>query len=136
MPCLDLLLRQLLLGRDVVDRPELDDLELPHAGGELQMGDLADGLVKERAADRGSHRDVPLLELDGVAEDEMVRLARACTLILDDDARTEADAVRRDLRDVDRRQLAEPLPEMAESRLDELLPLERGLVLAVFTQVA
>jgi hypothetical protein len=40
------------------------------------------------------------------------------------------------LRDVDARKLAQPLTKLAEARLDELLALERGLVLAVLAQIA
>jgi hypothetical protein len=42
----------------------------------------------------------------------------------------------RDLGDVDGRQLAEPLAQLTETSLHELLALERGLVLAVLAKVA
>src|SRR5919199_1369183 len=64
------------------------------------------------------------------------RSARPGPLVLHRDARTKAHAVGRDLRNVDRRELAQPLAEVAEPRLHELLALERGLVLAVLAQVS
>src|SRR5439155_14555614 len=54
----------------VVDRLELGDLELAHHGGGLEVRDLADLLAEQRATDRGGHRHLPFLELQGVAEDE------------------------------------------------------------------
>src|SRR6185369_9959217 len=82
------------------------------------------------------HGDVPLLEVHGVAEDEVVGLLQAGLLVAHVDGRTEADLVVRDLRDVDGRQLAQALTELPETGLDELLPLESSLVLAVLAQVA
>src|SRR5207253_3782420 len=69
-------------------------------------------------------------------EDEVVRLARLGRLVLHDDTRAEPDVVVRDLRNVDGRELAQPLPELSEARLNELLPLEGSLVLAVLAKVA
>src|SRR5688500_6036556 len=66
----------------------------------------------------------------------MEGLRRLGLLVLDDDARPETDLVDRDLGHVDGRQLAEPLVELAEARLDGLLPLESRLVLTVLAEVA
>src|SRR5687767_4152938 len=76
------------------------------------------------------------LEFDGIAEDEAVALLFTRRFVLDHDLRAQADLVGRDLGDVDARQLAEPLAQLTETGLNQLLPLERSLVLAVLTQVA
>ena len=120
----------------MMDRRQLDDLELTRGGGEAEGDDVAHLLVEEGAPDRRRHADVAVLELDRVAEDELVDLGGPRLLVLDDDARAEADPVGRDLAQVDLGELGEPLPELPEARLDELLPLERRLVLAVLAQVA
>src|SRR5216117_4023619 len=100
------------------------------------MHRLADRFSEQRTADRRCHRDVALLELQRVTEDEVVGFLRARLLVLDDDLGPKSDPVVGDLRRVDRRQLAQALSKMAEPRLDELLPLESSLVLAVLAQVA
>jgi hypothetical protein len=79
---------------------------------------------------------VAFLEFYRVSEHQAVALALARLLVLHDDQRAKADFVGGDLGDVDLRKLAQSLPQLTESRLDELLPLERGLVLAVLAQVA
>ena len=87
-------------------------------------------------ADRRRHRHVAFLELDRVAEHEDVGLR---SLVFWSSTTTLSSRVRpvgRDLRRIDLRELAQALAELTESRLNELLPLERGLVLAVLAQVA
>src|SRR5258708_26654981 len=79
---------------------------------------------------------MPFLELHGVAKDEMIDLPLTRLLVLDHDTGAQSHAVLGDLRHVDRRQLAQTLPQMTKARLNELLPLERCLVLAVLAQVA
>ena len=56
-------------------------------------------------------------------------------LIFDDDFGAQPDLVGWNLGDIYLRQLAQPLPQLAEPRLNELLPLERSLVLAVLAQI-
>jgi len=119
-----------------VYRTELDDAELAHHRRQPEVGHLADGLAEQRPADGRRHRDVSLLELDRVAEDQIVSLAAAGFLILEHDLRSQTHAVRRDLRRIDRRKLAQALAQMPEARLHELLALERGLVFTVLTEVA
>ena len=55
--------------------------------------------------------------------------------VLHDHARAESDLVVRDLRDIDLRELAQPLAQLPQARLHELLALQRGLVLAVLAKV-
>src|SRR6185369_12078504 len=120
----------------IVDRLELGHLQLPRERGKLEVRDLADRLAEQCAANGRRHRDVPLLEVHGVAEDEVVGLLQSGLLVAHVDGRAEPDLVVRDLGDVDGRQLAQALPELAEAGLHELLTLERSLVLAVLAQVA
>src|SRR5688572_8188642 len=96
-----------------VDRPEVDDLEPARHCGELEDDLVADGLSEQRAPDRGSHAHMPVLEVDRVAEDEIVDLGRAGLLVLDHHARSQADAIVGDLCDVDLRELAESLTELS-----------------------
>ena len=77
----------------------------------------------------------PLVGVRVLGHDELEdeRLAVA----LDDvHGRAEAGAVVRDAVDVDQRDLRHALLEHADARLDEPLPLLRGLVLGVLAQVA
>src|SRR3954463_13224891 len=115
----------------IVDRLELGDLQLARERGKLEVRDLPDRLAEQRAADGRGHRDVPLLEVHGVAEDEVVSLLEAGLLVAHVNGRAEANLVMRDLRDVDGGQLAQALPELSQAGLHELLTLERSLVLAV-----
>src|SRR5688572_27074564 len=118
-----------------MDRHELHDLEPARLGRELEHDLVADALPHERAANEGAHAHMPLLELDGVAEHEAVRLVRLGLLVLDDDTGSEAYLVGRDLIHVDLGELAQALAELPEPCLHELLAFERGLVLAVLTEV-
>jgi len=79
---------------------------------------------------------VTLLELDGVTEHETERLACSGLFILDSHLRPEPNLIGRYLADVDRRQLAQSLAQLAEAGLHELLSLEGSLVFAVLTEIA
>src|SRR3954451_8839719 len=120
----------------VVNRPELRDLQLARQGRQPEVRDLAHRLAEQSAADGRGHRDVSLLEVHGVTEDQMIGLLEARLLVAHMDGRAEADLVVRDLGDVDGRQLAQPLTELPEAGLHELLTLESSLVLAVLAEVA
>src|SRR5690606_10154824 len=50
--------------------------------------------------------------------------------------RAEADTVDGDRTHVDLRQLMHPLGQMVDPRLDELLPVERRMILRVLAQIA
>src|SRR5688500_17060115 len=124
-----------LSGR-LVNGGQIGDVELPRHGRQLEQDDGTDTLADERAANGRGHADVAFLELDRIAEDQMEGLGCLRLLILHDDPGAEPHSVERDLGHVDRRELAQALVELTEASLDELLALERGLVLAVLTQVA
>jgi hypothetical protein len=113
-----------------VDRLQLDDAQPPHAGRQLEHGRLAHRLAEQRAADRGAHAHVVVLHLDRVGDEQVVGLARAALLVLDDHDRPEATLSSGicDGSTVD--ELAEARVQLAEAGLHELLPLERRLVLA------
>ena len=72
----------------------------------------------------------------GVAKDHVVRLALLRALLHHHDLRAQPDGVDGDLRRVDRRELREPLRELAKARAHERLAFEGGLVLRVLAQVA
>src|SRR5512143_1406947 len=55
----------------VVDGLELRHLQLPDHRGQLEEGDLAHLLAEQRAADGRRHGDLPFLELQRVAEDQV-----------------------------------------------------------------
>jgi hypothetical protein len=52
------------------------------------------------------------------------------------DPGAKSDRVRGDLRLVDVRELGEPLRELPQTRLHQLLPFKRGLVLRILPQIA
>ena len=52
---------------------ELDDLQLAHHRRQPEVRDLAHRFAEQRASDRRRHRDVTFLELDRVAEHQIVR---------------------------------------------------------------
>ena len=92
-------------------------------------------LVEQRPANRRRGGDHALLDVGVFGHDQLVddRLAVA---VLEVDGRAEADLVVRDLVEVHQRDLADPLLQHADPRLDEPLPLLGGLVLGVLAQVA
>jgi hypothetical protein len=113
-----------------------DDPETPHHRGKLENGRVTDSLADERETDWRRHAHVTFLELDGVTEHETESLAGSGLFIFDRHFRPEPHFIGRYLADVDGRQLAQPLAQLAEPGLHELLPLERGLVFAVLTEIA
>src|SRR5690349_10043952 len=119
-----------------MDGHQLDDPKATCHRRELEDDVVPHPLPDEGAANRRAHADVAFLELHRVTEDETVGLGRLRLLVLDDDARPEADLVGGDLREVDLRELAQSLPKLSEASLNELLTLQGGLVLAVLAQVA
>ena len=104
----------------VVDRDELDHDELARASGQFEECHFTHGLVQERTTDRGRHRHVPVLELHRVTEHQVVRFPFLGVPVLDDDLGAQSHAVRRNLREVDGRKLADPHRELPEASLHQL----------------
>src|ERR1700694_1569693 len=107
--------------RCVVNGLELDNLEAARHRRELEHDGLTNASTDQWLPDRRGHADVALLELDRVSENEAAALALAGLFILHHDLRSHSDFVGRNLGDVDLRQLAEALAQLAQPRLHELL---------------
>lgn len=122
--------------RTIVNREQLDDPQPASARGQFEQGYFAHCLADQCTTDGGRHRDMPLVEILRISENEVIGLGDLCILTNHDYSRAEPNLVGRDLAHVHGRQLAQPLAKLAEPRLDELLPLERGLVFAVLSQVS
>src|SRR6185312_11260501 len=124
------------LHRQLMNREDLDDAELPRRRGKLEQRHVAHSPVHQRTSDGRRHGDVPIFEVHRVAEDQVVDLGGARLHVLHRDARAQSHLVRRNLRHVNLRQLAQALAQLPQPRLNELLPLQRGLVFAVLAQVS
>ena len=122
--------------RRVVDGFELDDLEATRHSGELEHHGLTNASSDQCLPDRRRHTHMSFLELDRISKHQAEALALARLLVLHNDLRSQSDLVGGNLGDVDLRQLAEALAQLAQPRLYELLPLERSLVLAVLAEIA
>ena len=117
-------------------RHELDDPELPGGGGETEADLVAHPPVPQGAPQRRRQGDVAGVEVHHLREHDHVGVAIIGVEIEDRHSGAETDPVGRRLMVRQLSELIEPLVQLAQPGLDELLSLERGLILGILPQVA
>ncbi len=119
-----------------VDGAELQDFQGALAIGRVHDGFVSDLLVKERATDGAGSRNFPSGDVRFFAGDELVFDLFFFGAVVDLDGRAESHAVVGNVVHIDHGQVGEPLAELADARLDELLALLGHVVFGVFAEVA
>jgi hypothetical protein len=102
---------------------------------QLEHGLLAHALALQRAADRRTHRHVPVLQLAGIAKHSSY-VSRDLDCSSSTTTASRGRPCRPQSGDIDVGQLGDALRELAKPCLHELLALQGRLVFAVFLQVA
>ena len=119
----------------IVDRQELHDLEALAAVRGRDRHLVALFFREQGAADRRGGRDQAEFDVRVFRHHERIR-DRLPVGILEVHGRPEADLVARQLVQVHQRDVADALLQQADPRLDEALPLLRGVILRVLAQIA
>jgi hypothetical protein len=119
-----------------VDRNQLENLELAAAGRSLNRDNVTDLLTDQASSDgrRGGNSTVG--DVSFLAGHDLVFDVCPFGDVADHDCGAEADAVVRDVVEVDQRNVREAFAELREARVDIALPLFRRMVLCVLAQVA
>ena len=105
------------------------------AAGSLRLDLVAYPAVGQGPSQRRGQRDVARVDVHHLGQDHHVGVGVVGLEVQHRHLGAEADPVARSLGVGELAQLAEPLMQLAQPGLDELLPLERGLVLGVLPQV-
>src|SRR5687768_7165711 len=119
----------------VVDRGELDQLELAGAAGRGDLDLIAFLLVEDGFSDGRGRGDHPLLRVGFLGHDELVHDGVAA-LVAKVHRRAEAGTIAWNAIEVYHRNLAHPLLEHRDARVDDILPVLGSLVLRVLAQIA
>src|SRR3954447_8371085 len=115
---------------------QLHDPELPGCRGEAKADLVTHPPVREGASEGGCQGDVAGIEVHHLGEHDHVSVPVVGVEIDDRHGGAEPDPIGRGLVIGELTELAEPLVKLAEPGLDELLPLERRLILGILPQVA
>src|SRR6476469_2721543 len=125
-----------IAGLGLVHGNQLKDPELAHLRWQAEADLVPDPAVGQGAAQRRRQRDVAGVDIHHLGQHYHIGVGIVGVEIEYLDPRAEAHPIGRGLGVGELAQLVEPLVQLAQARLDELLALQGCLVFAVLPQVA